>query len=140
MKIVYSYYVMDVVHRGHLAQMRNAKAFAGKDGVSIAGILTDKAVLEKKPKPIMSFDERVGLAKAIKFNDVVVPQDTYSPIPNVKDLAPDIVCESTSHKKEDIEALRKATSARVVVLPYYPNQSSTKIKNDIIKANRGKER
>jgi len=140
MRIVYSYYAMDVVHRGHLAQMQNAKALAGKDGVSIVGILTDKAVLEKKAKPIMSFDERVGLAKAIKFNDAVVPQDTYSPIPNVKDLEPDIVCESTSHKKEDIEALKKSTAARVVVLPYYPNQSSTKIKNDIIKANRGKER
>ena len=134
MKIVYSYYVLDIVHEGHLAQMRNAKALAGTDGVSIVGILTDKAVLEKKPKPIMSFNERVGLARALKFNDVVVPQNTYSPISNVQALLPDIVCESTSHKKEDIEKLKKSTTARVVVFPYYPYQSSTKIKDKIVKA------
>jgi len=29
-RIVYSYYVLDIVHRGHLLQMENAKAIAGK--------------------------------------------------------------------------------------------------------------
>jgi len=32
MQIVYSYYVLDVFHRGHLKMMENAKAIAGKDG------------------------------------------------------------------------------------------------------------
>ena len=50
MKIVYSYYVLDIVHRGHLLQMQNAKAIAGPDGKSIVGILTKEAVLENKPK------------------------------------------------------------------------------------------
>jgi len=30
--------------------MRNAKAIAGEDGKLIVGILTDEAVMEKKPK------------------------------------------------------------------------------------------
>ena len=137
MKIVYSYYVMDVVHRGHLAQMQNAKALAGKNGVSIVGILTSNAVMEKKPSPAMSFDERCEIARSIKFNDVVIPQEVYSPIPNVLSLLPDIVCESTSHKEKDIEELKNSTKARIVVFPYYPNQSSTKIKDEIVKKKRG---
>jgi cytidyltransferase-like protein len=131
MRIVYSYYVMDVVHRGHLTHMKNCKEMAGPDGISIVGILTDKAVMERKPKPVLSLDERMEIARSIRFNDLVVPQETYSPIPNVKAICPDIVAESTSHKKEDVEELRKATKARVVALPYFPDQSSTKIKNDI---------
>jgi glycerol-3-phosphate cytidylyltransferase-like family protein len=32
MKILYSYYVLDIVHRGHLALLENSKAIAGEDG------------------------------------------------------------------------------------------------------------
>jgi len=28
MKLVYSYYVLDIVHKGHLLMMKNAKAIA----------------------------------------------------------------------------------------------------------------
>lgn len=86
MKIVYSYFVSDIVHRGHLEMMKNAKAIAGEDGKLIAGILTDEAVMEKKSKPIVSFEERIELARAIKYVDVVVGQETYSPLPNVKKI------------------------------------------------------
>ena len=84
MKIVYSYYVLDIVHVGHILMMKNAKAIAGQDGILVVGILTDKAIMEKKPKPTVCFDERMSIAQAIKYTDVVVPQDEYSPIPNVK--------------------------------------------------------
>lgn len=36
--------------KGHLLIMKNAKAIAGEDGKLIVGILTDEAVMEKKPK------------------------------------------------------------------------------------------
>ena len=134
MKIVYSYYVLDIVHRGHLKMMENAKAIAGKDGKLIVGILTDEAVMEKKPKPILSFDERFDLANAIKYVDLVVAQETYSPLPNVKKIKPDILMESASHDENAIEEAREVMESiggKVIVIPYYPSQSSTNIKNNI---------
>ncbi|MCK4640942.1 MAG: adenylyltransferase/cytidyltransferase family protein [Candidatus Marinimicrobia bacterium] len=139
MKIVYSYYVLDLVHRGHLKMMENAKAIAGKDGKLIVGILTDEAVMEKKPKPIVSFDERFDLANALKYVDLVVAQDTYSPLPNVKKIKPDILMESTSHTDEAIEEARElmeSIGGKVIVIPYYPPQSSSDIKNSIIEASK----
>jgi bifunctional ADP-heptose synthase (sugar kinase/adenylyltransferase) len=133
-RIVYSYYVLDIVHRGHLLQMENAKATAGKDGISIVGILTDNAVMEKKSKPILGFDERMLLAQAIKFNDFVVAQDTYSPLPNIKNIHPDILMESNSHNDNDIEkarSLMKKLEGKVIVTPYYPMICSTEIKKKI---------
>ena len=50
MIIVYSYFVLDIVHRGHLLMMKNSKAIAGQDGRLIVGIVSDEAVLEKKGK------------------------------------------------------------------------------------------
>ncbi len=134
MKIVYSYYVLDLVHKGHLKMMENAKAIAGKDGKSIVGILTDEAVMELKPRPIISFDERFDLANAIKYVDLVVAQETYSPLPNVKKIKPDILMESSSHTDEAIKDARKVMEnigGKVIVIPYYPSQSSSSIKEKI---------
>ena len=141
MKIVYSYYVLDLVHKGHLKMMENAKAIAGKDGKSIVGILTDEAVMELKSRPIISFDERFDLANAIKYVDLVVAQETYSPLPNVKKIKPDILMESSSHTDEAIEDARKVMESiggKVIVIPYYPSQSSSSIKEKINGKNKTK--
>jgi cytidyltransferase-like protein len=133
-KLVYSYYVLDIVHKGHLLMMRNAKAIAGEDGKLIVGILTDKAVMEKKPRPVLSFEDRMDLASAIRYVDVVVAQETYSPLPNVRRIQPDILMESSSHSEEAIEEAREYMASihgRVIVLPYYPSESSTHIKDEI---------
>ena len=134
MLLVYSYYVLDIVHKGHLLFMKNAKAIAGEKGKSIVGILTDDAVIEKKPKPTTSFEERLELASAIKYVDIVVAQDTYSPLANVLKIKPDILIESTSHDDDAIEEARKimeSIGGRVIVIPYYPSQSSSNIKQKI---------
>lgn len=134
MKLVYSYYVLDIVHRGHLSMMRNAKALAGEDGKLIVGILTDEAVMEKKSKPILSFEERMELASALKFVDIVVAQETYSPLPNVMKIKPDILMESSSHDETEIEKAREymeSINGKVIVIPYYPTQSSSKIKREV---------
>jgi len=141
MKIVYSYYVLDIVHKGHLLMMKNSKAIAGEDGKLIVGILTDEAAMEKKPKPTLSFEERVDLAAAIKYVDVVVAQETYSPLPNIKDIKPDILMENPHHDAEVIEKARElmeSNGGRVIALPYYPSQSSTNIKNNVTKQQKDK--
>jgi phosphoenolpyruvate phosphomutase len=120
--------------------MKNAKAIAGEDGKLIVGILTDEAVMEKKEKPILSFEERIELASAIKYVDVAVAQETYSPLPNVMRIKPDILMESTSHDEEAIEKAREymdSINGKVVVLPYFPSQSSKEIKDKIKKKSEG---
>jgi len=136
MKIVYSYYVLDIIHSGHLLMMKNAKALAGKGGKLIVGILSDKAVMEKKNKPILSLRERIAIAEAIKYVDLVVTQDTYSPLNNVISIKPDILMESASHDYEEREVIENKIKVlklktKIIVLPYYPLQSSTQIKKNI---------
>ena len=133
-RIVYSYYTIDPLHRAHISHMISSKAIAGSDGVSIAGILSKKAIIEKKKPPILSLEERMFIASSIRYNDAVVLQDTYSPLPNIRALQPDVVMESSGHNKEDIEEVRKymeSIGGRVIVTPYYKYQSSTRIKEKI---------
>ena len=136
MKLVYSYFVLDIVHTGHLKMMKNAKSLAGEDGKLIVGILTDEAVMEREPKPILSFDERFDLANALKYVDLVVAQITYTPLPNVKKIQPDILMESSSHAEEAIEEAQKVMKdmgEKVYVIPNFHSQSSSNIKNKIKK-------
>jgi phosphoenolpyruvate phosphomutase len=134
MRIVYSYYVLDIVHKGHLLMMKNAKAIAGDGGKLIVGILTDEAVMEKKERPTLPFEERIELAGAIKYVDIAVAQETYSPLPNVMRIKPDILMESASHDEAAVEEAREymeSINGKVIVLPYFPSQSSTDIKDKI---------
>lgn len=134
-RVCYSYYVLDIVHSGHLNFMKNAKSLVGKSGVSVVGILTDNVVLEKKKEmPILSFDERMNLAHAIKYNDFVVAQETYSPLSNIKKIRPDVVMESDSHNAKEIDEVRtylESIGGRVIINPYHPYISSTIIKQKI---------
>jgi bifunctional ADP-heptose synthase (sugar kinase/adenylyltransferase) len=132
--IVYSYYVGDIVHRGHLLQMMRGKSIAGRDGVHVAGVLTDEAVMERKAQPIISFDERMEIISSIKYVDIAISQDTYSPLPNLYRIQPDIHLESDSHDPNDIKKVKEymeKIGGRVIVAPYYSGTSSTKIKQKI---------
>lgn len=135
MNLVYSYYVLDIVHRGHLLMMKNSKALAGVDGRLIVGIVSDEAVIAQKGRaPILSFSERLELAQSIKYVDLVVEQKDYSPLSNVKKIRPNILMESESHDDALIaqsQDVMDNLGGRVVVMPYFHGQSSTQIKQKI---------
>jgi len=132
MILVYSYYVLDIVHKGHLEMLQNAKAMAGPDGRLIVGILTDEATMEKKPKPVLPFEERVELARSIECIDLVVAQETYSPLANIHAIKPNILMESSSHKLDPaVITAMWSLRGRIITIPYFPEHSSTHIKKEI---------
>lgn len=127
-KIVYAYVCGDILHLGHILALENAKSLGDK---LIVGVLTDEAIMEKKSKPTMSFYERVFLVKSLKFVDCVVTQNKYSPLDNVKIIRPDVLIESNSHKEMPANEFVESYRGRVIVLPYFPNISSSGIKKKI---------
>ena len=131
MIIVYAYVVGDILHYGHLKHLVNSKALGDK---LIVGVLTDEAVMEKKPRPTIPFTERLALISALNCVDSAIPQNTYAPHENVKNVGADVLVESTSHNEKLIsygKSLMQSLGGRLVVLPYYQGQSSTKIKERI---------
>lgn len=135
MNLVYSYFVLDLVHRGHLMMLKNSKAIAGPEGRLIVGIVSDQAVIDKKGKaPTLKYSERLELAASIKYVDLVVGQKDYTPYENVKNIAPNILMESESHSEAQIDRGRQIMSdlgGRVIVMPYFDDQSSSLIKSKI---------
>ena len=125
MILVYAYVCGDILHTGHLAALKNAKALGDK---LIVGVLTDEAVMERKPRPAIPFAERLALVGALSFVDCVVAQDTYSPFRNVVGIHPDILMESSSHPDQPANSFVRGYGGRVISMPYFPEQSSSVIK------------
>ena len=127
-KIGYAYVVADILHIGHLRHLENAKKHCD---YLIVGVLTDKATMEKKPKPVIPFKERLRTIGAIKYVDMVMSQETYSPLDNIKVIKPDVLMESNDHKKQPANKFVKSYGGIIVETPYYKLQSSTAIKRKI---------
>lgn len=129
MKLVYTYVCGDILHIGHVVYLMNGKALGDK---LIVGVLTDEAIMEKKPKPIIGLEKRMELIRNIKAVDAVVPQDEYSPLKNVLMIQPDVLIESESHLEYDyVDELRRQFKGRIVFIPYYKGVSSTQIKMEM---------
>ena len=80
----------------------------------------------------MPFGERLRLIQSLKCVDCAVPQADYSPFNNLKALQPDIHMESASHiGNKYLDDLKKEFKGRIIMTPYYPDQSSTAIKDKI---------
>ena len=110
---IYAYVCADLIHRGHLEHLKNCKALGDK---LIVGVLTDEAIMEKKERPIMSFNERVDLVRSFEFVDAVVPQASHSAM-----------------LVDSVRNLCKKIGARLIIMPYYPGHSSSGVKEKIIK-------
>ena len=76
--IGYTTGVFDLFHIGHLNLLRRAK---DNCDYLVVGVSTDELVLKYKgKKPIIPFDERVEIVRAIRYVDEVVPQTTLKKI------------------------------------------------------------
>ena len=127
MIVGYAYVVGDILHVGHLLHLRNCKRLCDR---LIVGVLTDEAAMEKKDRPTIPFEQRIQLVAAIKYVDAAVAQNTYLPVDNIYDLKPDILFECATHEEKRYPIF-EMYGGRVIAMPYYPEQSSTHIKETI---------
>ena len=132
MMVGYAYVVGDIIHEGHLLHLRNCKKLCDK---LIVGVLTDEAVMEKKPRPTMAFAERIQVIAALEYVDAAVAQESYYPYKNVTAMGIDILFESMDHDLVETMLLleEEGFRGRVMPMPYYPEQSSSKIKQKIMR-------
>ena len=63
----------DVLHVGHINLLRNAKGLCDK---LVVGVCSDAYIDKNKSKRYFNIDERMNILRAVKYCDVVVPEDT----------------------------------------------------------------
>ena len=124
--VVYTSGTFDMLHVNHLNMINYAR---GLGDILIVGVNSDELVLKYKTNPIIPFDARISLMKAIKGPDIVIPQHSLEHTEKVKKLKFDIfvVGDDWAGKFNYLEDL----GVSVVYFPYGKGVSSTKLKEEI---------
>lgn len=126
-KIGYTTGVFDMFHIGHLNILKNAKE---QCDYLIVGVSTDEVVgAYKNKKPVIPFEDRKEIVKAIKYVDEVVAQTSMDKLQAWEKLHYDVLFHGSDWKNSDMyNSLEKQLSEHgvdVVFLPHTDGISSS---------------
>ena len=125
--IGYTTGVFDMFHIGHLNILKNAKRMCD---YLIVGVSTDELVQQYKGNtPIIRFDERLEIVKAIRYVDKAVPQTTMNKMEAWNELKFDALFHGSDWKGSDmynqiVDEFKKV-GVDVIFLPHTAGVSST---------------
>ena len=125
--VVYTSGTFDMFHSNHLKMIEYAR---GLGDTLIVGVSTDELVCSYKRPPIIPFEERIEIIRALKYPDVVIPQRSLDHSALVKKLNIDVfvVGDDWTGKYDYLKEL----GVTVFYFPYGEGVTSTKIKEDIL--------
>ncbi len=132
-KIGYTTGVFDLFHIGHLNILRRAKE---QCDYLIVGVSTDECVQSyKKKTPIIPFEQRVEIVKAIKYVDYVVAQVSMDKMQAWENLHFDALFHGSDWKNSDMynKIIQdfQTVGVDVVFLPHTDGISSSEISKKI---------
>ena len=128
-KIGYTTGVFDLFHIGHLNILRRAKE---QCEYLIVGVSTDELVeTYKNKRPVIPFNERVEIVKAIRYVDEVVPQTTMNKIEAWDNIHYNVLFHGSDWKGstmyDELEEKLKQVGVDLIFLPHTDGISSTEI-------------
>ncbi len=129
LKVVYTYGVFDLFHRGHVDLLKDAKALGDK---LVVGLFTDEVAESFKRKPVITLADRLHMLKHSIFVDEVVIQDELAPDSNLKKLKPHVLAKGPGAGWGDGETApgeetMRVLGGEVVKLTYHDGISTSKI-------------
>lgn len=124
--VVYTSGTFDMLHANHIKMIEYARSLGD---ILIVGVNTDELVESYKSQPIIPFEERIALMKALKYPDIVIPQHSLDHTDKVKKLNFDVfvVGDDWTGKYDYL----KEQGVSVVYFPYGAGVSSSNLKKRI---------
>jgi D-beta-D-heptose 7-phosphate kinase/D-beta-D-heptose 1-phosphate adenosyltransferase len=126
--VVFTNGCFDLLHRGHVHLLREAKALGN---LLIVGINSDASVkaLKGESRPILSETDRIELIAAMEMVDYVVLFGELDPYNVISALRPSILVKGGDWSPDRIIGadVVQAAGGKVAVIPYVKGYSTTEI-------------
>ena len=133
-KIVFTNGCYDLIHKGHIDLLANAKSKGDK---LIVGLNSDRSVkrLKGNNRPILTFDDRLIILDAIKSVDMVVGFDEDTPDKIIKELLPDVLVKGGDYSINQIVGADTviAHGGNVEIIDLIEGKSTSSLINHILK-------
>jgi rfaE bifunctional protein nucleotidyltransferase chain/domain len=127
-KIVFTNGVFDIIHRGHIEYLNDAKKHGD---VLIVGLNSDSSVKKIKGdmRPLVKESDRAIVLANLKPVDFVVIFEEDNPYDLIKFILPDVLVKGGDWKPEEIigSDIVKKHGGKVLSLTYVDNYSTTGI-------------
>ena len=134
LKVVFTNGCFDILHRGHVEYLTDAKACGDK---LVTALNSDCSVrgLKGDSRPIQSQADRAAILDALASVDLVVVFDEETPAEIVKTLIPDVLVKGGDYTPETIVGADTVTAngGEVKIIPFRSGQSTSIIIEKIIK-------
>ena len=133
-KIVFTNGCFDILHRGHVEYLTEAKACGDK---LVTALNSDTSVrgLKGEARPIQSQEDRAVILDALESVDLVVIFDQETPAKIIKTLLPNVLVKGGDYTPDTIVGADIVTEngGEVKVIPFRSGQSTSGIVEKIIK-------
>ncbi len=126
--VVFTNGCFDLIHRGHLHTLRQAKA---QGDLLIVALNSDTSVkaLKGKDRPVMAEADRVELIAALEMVDYVVVYDDPDPYRLIAAIKPNVLAKGGDWSPDKIIGadVVQQNGGRVAVIPYLRGFSTSEI-------------
>jgi D-beta-D-heptose 7-phosphate kinase/D-beta-D-heptose 1-phosphate adenosyltransferase len=125
-RLVFTNGCFDLLHRGHVAYLNQAKTLGD---VLIVAVNADASVrrLKGPGRPLNTLEDRMAVLAALSCIDHLVAFEDDSPAELLRIIRPDLLVKGGDYRRDGVPEgpLVEALGGRVEILPYLPNQSTT---------------
>ncbi|NOS85513.1 MAG: D-glycero-beta-D-manno-heptose 1-phosphate adenylyltransferase [Ignavibacteria bacterium] len=132
-KIVFTNGVFDIIHRGHVEYLREAKSLGD---VLVVGLNSDSSVkmIKGDKRPIVAEENRAYVLSNLKPVDYVVIFNEDTPYNSIKKILPDILVKGADWAEDKIVGsdIVKQSGGEIKRITFVENNSSTNIIEKII--------
>jgi D-beta-D-heptose 7-phosphate kinase / D-beta-D-heptose 1-phosphate adenosyltransferase len=126
LRVVFTNGCFDIIHRGHITYLNQAKAFGD---VLIVGVNSDESVqrLKGPNRPINTLEDRVQVLSALSCVDHIVAFHQDTPHELIRVVKPDIFVKGGDYTRETLPeaSLVEEQGGELRILPYVKHQSTT---------------
>jgi D-beta-D-heptose 7-phosphate kinase/D-beta-D-heptose 1-phosphate adenosyltransferase len=127
-KIVFTNGCFDILHRGHVTYLNQARDLGD---LLIVGINSDESVkrLKGPERPVNMLEDRAYVLSALKSVDYVIPFEEDTPINLINLIMPDILVKGGDYTIDRIIGAQEvlANGGKVEIIPFVPGKSTSAI-------------
>jgi rfaE bifunctional protein nucleotidyltransferase chain/domain len=134
--LVFTNGVFDLLHRGHVTYLAQARALGAALVVALNGDASARRLGKGPDRPVNGLEDRAALVAALESVTAVTWFDEDTPAALIEQLRPDVLVKGGDWPQERIVGGKEtlARGGRVVSIPFEHQRSSTALLERIRKA------